>query len=452
MNKTKNIFAHTDCISEEMLMKYISGTLSPAEKHEVEKHLIDCPMCSDAVEGLQIMTSPQPSPKERGLTSQKAIDELNIRIRERAEKKEGKIIFLQQYRTQLAVAASIIVVIGLVWFFRSNRQELDSASSEKIFADKFEAPPSERAEESKAESIQRNAENNSQPAATEDKQANKRIAPVGVAANKTNAKPRRQTAMPEDRKVSEIQNELTLQDDQAAKEEAVAPLASSGASLANAAAPVANKALAFGVQEKNKATNTPAPAEEKAAAPAQTGEGDMLAFESANKKKQNAVKKEAAPQKAAQGYYETQAVPAAAAKAQTAIMEAEAVALDSVYANAGAAFQDDAMAKYDKQDYAGAVTAFEQALKQNPNDEKALFYSGVSYLSLGQADKAVTGFNKVLQNKNSRYYDDAQWYLSLSYLKKKDAPNARKNLMEIQNNPKSKYQKQAGETLKEMNK
>ena len=113
---------------------------------------------------------------------------------------------------------------------------------------------------------------------------------------------------------------------------------------------------------------------------------------------------------------------------------------------------DGAMIKYDKQDYTGAVTDFEQTLKQNPVDEKALFYSAVSYLSLGQPDKAVANLNKVLQNKNSGYYDDAQWYLSLAYIKKKDAKNARGNLMELKSNSRSKYQKQAIETLDEMDK
>ena len=78
---------------------------------------------------------------------------------------------------------------------------------------------------------------------------------------------------------------------------------------------------------------------------------------------------------------------------------------------------DGAMIKYDKQDYAGAVYDFEKVLKQNPNDEKALYYSAVSYLSLGQTEKALTNLNKILTNKNSKYYDDAQWYSSLAYIK-----------------------------------
>jgi len=133
MKKANNIFEHTDCISEETLLKYISNKLSSAEKHEVEKHLIDCDMCSDAAEGLQMLGDKK---KISNITS-----ELNQKIQNRAgEKKQGKVIFLQQYRTQLALAASIILLVGLVWFFKSKyvMKELDTASSEKIFADKFE--------------------------------------------------------------------------------------------------------------------------------------------------------------------------------------------------------------------------------------------------------------------------------------------------------------------------
>ena len=54
-NKAGNIFQHTDCLSEETLLNYLSDKLSDAEKHEAEKHLIDCEMCSDAAEGLSMI-------------------------------------------------------------------------------------------------------------------------------------------------------------------------------------------------------------------------------------------------------------------------------------------------------------------------------------------------------------------------------------------------------------
>src|ERR1051325_4736277 len=130
MEKLNKIFEHTDCLSEDKLTKYIAGKLSPAEKHEVEKHLIDCEMCSDAVEGLSMISDKKIS----AVTS-----ELNQKIQNRVEKKEVKVIFLRQYRTQLAVAASIVLVLGLVWFFKANisMKEMDNAQAEKMFADKF---------------------------------------------------------------------------------------------------------------------------------------------------------------------------------------------------------------------------------------------------------------------------------------------------------------------------
>jgi anti-sigma factor RsiW len=48
-----DIFVSTrQCPGQQQLLDYIQGRLSPAEQHEVEKHVADCELCSDAVEGL----------------------------------------------------------------------------------------------------------------------------------------------------------------------------------------------------------------------------------------------------------------------------------------------------------------------------------------------------------------------------------------------------------------
>jgi tetratricopeptide (TPR) repeat protein len=49
-----NLFERTDCISKEMLLKYVQGQLAKPMLRQVELHLIDCPLCSDAVEGIQL--------------------------------------------------------------------------------------------------------------------------------------------------------------------------------------------------------------------------------------------------------------------------------------------------------------------------------------------------------------------------------------------------------------
>ncbi|MBI3501516.1 MAG: tetratricopeptide repeat protein [Bacteroidetes bacterium] len=526
MKKYKDIFANTDCVSEDMLTKYISGKLSPAEKHEVEKHLIDCEMCSDAVEGLSNVKNIS------GITS-----ELNHKIQQRVEKKkEVKIIFLRQYRTQLAVAASIILIIGIVWFFKVNMsmKELDSTSAEKMFAEKFEPPPAEKDKDGKEKPDENNpvtAAEEQAPAKitleekkvespafssaqgaksgkdaaeekhfglaekvpaqkftqadipAEEKEKNYRSknaeTPKGNVSDvsaKSEVTVRDEDAMQEiavTKEVSKNQNELQKEKqkaDETKKPDAVPSMTSAaGASATGNNLPASDKSGTL-AQDNKKSSDDRNRADENKVKREQSGEGDVLAYGAGKKseKKSEGKKlkkeKEAAPQKVSGGYYETQTVSAPApvtqsqTKTQTVQTEAN-VKMDSVsvmdvstVATNNISSTDSAMVKYDKQNYSGAVTDFESALKQNPNDEKALYYSAVSYLSLGQADKAITNLNKIVQNKNSKYYDDAQWYLSLAYIKNNDMKNARMNLIPLQNNSKSKYQKQADETLKEMKK
>lgn len=58
-NKT-DIFQNSSCLSKEKLLAYSRGTLSAAEQHEVEKHLTDCELCSDALEGIELLHSTHP--------------------------------------------------------------------------------------------------------------------------------------------------------------------------------------------------------------------------------------------------------------------------------------------------------------------------------------------------------------------------------------------------------
>ena len=48
------IFIRTDCVSEQTMFDYIDKKLSAKESHSVEKHLLHCELCSDALEGLEL--------------------------------------------------------------------------------------------------------------------------------------------------------------------------------------------------------------------------------------------------------------------------------------------------------------------------------------------------------------------------------------------------------------
>lgn len=52
----KSIFAETGCIDRHTLLNYKDGLLLRSDMHDVEKHLVDCELCSEALDGLRIMS------------------------------------------------------------------------------------------------------------------------------------------------------------------------------------------------------------------------------------------------------------------------------------------------------------------------------------------------------------------------------------------------------------
>ncbi len=52
-NLRQQIFKPTACLSHEELRQYLSGHMSREGQKRVENHLLDCPLCSDAVEGCE---------------------------------------------------------------------------------------------------------------------------------------------------------------------------------------------------------------------------------------------------------------------------------------------------------------------------------------------------------------------------------------------------------------
>ena len=47
----KKIFTTTPCLKPEEIRQYLSNELSEDSRYEAENHMLDCPLCHDAVEG-----------------------------------------------------------------------------------------------------------------------------------------------------------------------------------------------------------------------------------------------------------------------------------------------------------------------------------------------------------------------------------------------------------------
>ena len=114
------------CLTEEQITAYIDGKLSVAEQHACEKHILDCEMCEDAVEGIALV-------KDRSvLATPLKSSEAPIETQPSATG-GGKVIPLQQpRRIAYAAAAVLVLILGCTFLF-------------KMMSDNDEAPNSELA-------------------------------------------------------------------------------------------------------------------------------------------------------------------------------------------------------------------------------------------------------------------------------------------------------------------
>ena len=75
---------------------------------------------------------------------------------------------------------------------------------------------------------------------------------------------------------------------------------------------------------------------------------------------------------------------------------------------------------YEAQDYTAAYVLFQSNLEINPNDNASRFYAGICALELNTLDSAEGAFSTIVSNKDPRFFEQAQWYLALTYLKAGD--------------------------------
>lgn len=84
-----------------------------------------------------------------------------------------------------------------------------------------------------------------------------------------------------------------------------------------------------------------------------------------------------------------------------------------------------AFEKYENGKYKEALIDFEFLLEKEPNNEFLLFYAAISEIELGKINNAIKKLTKISKNIDGVFYQQAQWYLGLSYLKINENKQAR---------------------------
>ncbi len=110
MKEPKNIhqiFASRSCLTVEELHGYCKGTISEAQRHEVEAHLLDCPLCHDAVEGWKAHLPP--TPEEIGAARQTIWQQVQKRL------SPSRKIAIARIPPLWRNAAAVFVLLAVGW-------------------------------------------------------------------------------------------------------------------------------------------------------------------------------------------------------------------------------------------------------------------------------------------------------------------------------------------------
>jgi anti-sigma factor RsiW len=109
MNEEYNdLFTTTQCPSQQQLLDYVQGRLTPEQQHEVEMHLADCELCSEAVEGLAAIKQKEQIP----VWLQQMRNQMLRKLRSRKRRKDQVAWY-----TQLAIIVIVILFILLAAFW-----------------------------------------------------------------------------------------------------------------------------------------------------------------------------------------------------------------------------------------------------------------------------------------------------------------------------------------------
>lgn len=105
----------SECISQDVMIKYINGELDGRMMNRIERHLSVCPMCADEMEGLQQLDNPEEI---------KAISEdLNSQIDHKIYKKERKIRVAYIARVAAVLVLVMSVSVLVIYFLNINRND-----------------------------------------------------------------------------------------------------------------------------------------------------------------------------------------------------------------------------------------------------------------------------------------------------------------------------------------
>lgn len=147
----KRIFDQRDCLTPRQLKGYVSGSLVHEEAHAVEAHIMGCPFCKDAVEGIKehrvdrsIDTMEAITPDflegHSGFTNEAPAPSASsptIKVAKKINVDRKRFSSPQLLRT-VSIAATVLIAAGVFWFIQSNSGNDDATTAQNVTTEKVE--------------------------------------------------------------------------------------------------------------------------------------------------------------------------------------------------------------------------------------------------------------------------------------------------------------------------
>jgi hypothetical protein len=104
---------------------------------------------------------------------------------------------------------------------------------------------------------------------------------------------------------------------------------------------------------------------------------------------------------------------------------------------------------YESEKYPQAAILFTEFLKKQPANMEAHFMNGVSQMENNNFPVAKSSFATVINDNNNLFVDNAKWHLAQCFIKTKEIPEARQQLIAIINSE-SAYKNLAKKALRKL--
>lgn len=411
MNYTKlhKVFSTSDCLPTSILHDYLKDKLSDGQRHEVEKHLTDCELCADRLEGLSVMSAPE--------QLDDMVQAINLQIAQKAGQTKVKpLVVLRNYKWA-ALAASFLLLIAGGFYLHNTliNNKFSGETSQDIKTEQAAEQSNKLQDDMNESSIAETPESDTTSPREDDTPIKKSAEDINLRRNEADTQFEEEIAeTPE--YVRDREFDMVIVDDQADEEfetndEIQVERAKSEkrkSTRRGAVTPSENDYsdnLHLRSQEsiKHRKTfgnffswllpdkNAMAQRQAKAAPSRESrSKGDMLKDETATNRQENKLAD-------------------VVAEDETKLVEDQAA---TFYTFEGG------MAYYKAGDYENAGIVFEALLQQNEQatDPQLMYYAGMSFYHQEQHKKAIEHFNKQLNLQDNAFTEDARWHKALSFI------------------------------------